>query len=70
MGLDGYMDDPLSRIPLSDDFYPGIAGKMLDIAGPMVLIFESGYNLAAFSRCNVKLINVLMDQVINEYNII
>jgi acetoin utilization deacetylase AcuC-like enzyme len=62
------MDDPLSRIQLSDDFYPWIAGKMRDIAGPMVLILEGGYNLAALSRCNVKLINVLMDQVTNEYS--
>ena len=68
VGFDGHMNDPLSRIRLSDDFYPWIASKMLDIAGSMVLILEGGYNLAALSRCNVKLINVLMDQVTNEYS--
>lgn len=67
VGFDGHRDDPLSGIQLSDDFYPWIVGKMCDIAGSMVLILEGGYNFAALSRCNVKLINVLMDQVTNEY---
>lgn len=59
VGFDGHMDDPFSRIQLTDDFYPWIARKMLDIAGSMVLILEGGYNLGALSRCNVKLINGL-----------
>ena len=63
VGFDGHMDDPFSRIQLTDDFYPWIARKMLDIAGSMVLILEGGYNLGALSRCNVKLINGLRDQL-------
>lgn len=63
VGFDGHVDDPLSRIELTDDFYPWIVSKMFDIAGSMVLILEGGYNLAALSRCNVKIINVLEDQI-------
>ena len=63
VGFDGHMDDPFSRIQLTDDFYPWIASKMLDITGSMVLILEGGYSLGALSRCNVKLINGLRDQL-------
>ena len=32
----------------------------------MVLILEGGYNLAALSRCNMKMINVLRNELTND----
>ena len=63
VGFDAHKDDPLSRIMLDDEFYPWITSKMREIAGKMVLIFEGGYDLAALSRCNMKMINVLRDEL-------
>ena len=63
VGFDAHKDDPLSRMNLDDQFYPWIASKMMEIAFKMVLIFEGGYNLPALSRCNMKMINVLMNEI-------
>ncbi len=68
VGFDAHKDDPLTRINLDDEFYPWITSKMMEIAFKMVLIFEGGYNLGALSRCNMKMINVLMNEVGNEQN--
>ncbi len=67
VGFDAHKDDPLSRMNLDDEFYPWITSKMMEIAGKMVLIFEGGYNLAALSRCNMKMINVLRNEVTNDH---
>jgi len=68
VGFDAHKDDPLSRMNLDDEFYPWITSKMMEIAFKMVLIFEGGYNLAALSRCNMKMINVLRNEITNEQN--
>lgn len=59
VGFDGHVDDPLSSLALTDDFYEYIINEMRNIAGSMALILEGGYNLEVLSRCNVKLINAL-----------
>lgn len=59
VGFDGHVDDPLSSLSLTDDFYEYIIYKMKNIAGFMALILEGGYNLNVLSRCNVKMINAL-----------
>lgn len=59
VGFDGHVDDPLSGLCLTDDFYEYIIHKMKNIAGSMALILEGGYNLGVLSRCNVKMINAL-----------
>ena len=66
VGFDAHKDDPLSRLSLDDEFYPWIASKMMEITDKMVLILEGGYNLAALSRCNIKMINVLKNEVPND----
>ncbi len=63
LGFDAHRDDPLSRMMLDDEFYPWITSKMKEIAGQMVLILEGGYNLSALSRCNMKIINVLRNDL-------
>lgn len=63
VGFDAHRDDPLSRMMLDDEFYPWITSKMEEIAGKMVLILEGGYNLSALSRCNMKIINVLRNDL-------
>ena len=68
VGFDAHRDDPLSRMNLDDEFYPWITSKMMEIAFKMVLIFEGGYNLGVLSRCNMKMINVLMNEIGNEQN--
>lgn len=59
VGFDGHVDDPLSSLALTDDFYEYIINKMMNIAGSAALILEGGYNLDVLSRCNVKMINAL-----------
>ena len=66
VGFDAHRDDPLSRMNLDDEFYPWITSEMMKIAFKMVLIFEGGYNLGALSRCNMKMINVLMNEIGNK----
>jgi acetoin utilization deacetylase AcuC-like enzyme len=66
LGFDAHKDDPLSRMMLDDEFYPWITSKMIEIAGKMVLIFEGGYNLGVLSRCNMKIINVLRNELTND----
>jgi acetoin utilization deacetylase AcuC-like enzyme len=66
VGFDAHKDDPLSRMMLDDEFYPWITSKMEEIAGKMVLILEGGYNLPALSRCNMKIINVLRNDLTND----
>jgi acetoin utilization deacetylase AcuC-like enzyme len=61
VGFDAHQDDPLSRINLDDEFYPWITSKMSKIASKLVLILEGGYNFEVLSRCNMKMINVLMN---------
>lgn len=59
VGFDGHIEDPLSSIALTDEYYEYIINKMTNIAGCMALILEGGYNLNVLSRCNVKIINSL-----------
>ena len=59
VGFDGHVDDPLSSLRLTDEFYEYITNKMVNIAGSVALILEGGYNLNVLSRCNVKMINAL-----------
>jgi acetoin utilization deacetylase AcuC-like enzyme len=59
VGFDGHVDDSLSGLSLTDDFYEYIIYKMKNIARSMALILEGGYNLKVLSRCNVKMINAL-----------
>jgi acetoin utilization deacetylase AcuC-like enzyme len=66
VGFDAHKDDPLSRLHLDDEFYPWIASQMMEITDKMVLILEGGYNLAALSRCNIKMINVLKNELTND----
>lgn len=63
VGFDCHMEDPLSNMGIDDEFFPWIGAKMKDISGSMVLILEGGYNLEVLRRCNVKLINVLTEEV-------
>ncbi|MBI5679777.1 MAG: histone deacetylase [Methanobacterium sp.] len=67
VGFDGHVDDPLSSMALTDDFYGYIANKMKNIAGNMALILEGGYDLNALSRCNVKMINTLNNIMTEDY---
>jgi acetoin utilization deacetylase AcuC-like enzyme len=66
VGFDGHVDDPLSSLSLTDEFYEYITNKMMNIAGSLALILEGGYNLDVLSRCNVKMINTL-NNISNEY---
>ena len=59
VGFDGHIDDPLSSLSLTDDFYEYIIYKMKNIAESMALILEGGYNLNVLTRCNSKMINAL-----------
>ncbi len=59
VGFDGHLEDPLSSMNLTDDFYEYIIQKMKNIASSMALILEGGYNLKVLSRCNIKMINAL-----------
>ncbi len=59
VGFDGHVDDPLSSLALTDEFYEYITNKMMDTAGSLTLILEGGYNLKVLSRCNVKMMNAL-----------
>ncbi|MGB9936581.1 MAG: histone deacetylase family protein [Methanobacterium sp.] len=59
VGFDGHVEDPLSNLRLTDEFYEYIINKMGNIAGNMALILEGGYNLNVLSRCNVKMIDAL-----------
>ncbi|HTX60707.1 MAG TPA: histone deacetylase, partial [Methanobacterium sp.] len=59
VGFDAHRDDPLSRINLDDQFYEWIAVEMMELAGSLCLILEGGYDLAALSRSNLKLMNGL-----------
>ncbi|WP_414470319.1 histone deacetylase [Methanobacterium sp. ACI-7] len=67
VGFDGHVDDPLSNLKLTDDFYEYIINKMGNIAGPMALILEGGYNLNVLSRCNVKMISGLNNMKEDDY---
>ncbi|HML04193.1 MAG TPA: histone deacetylase [Methanobacterium sp.] len=67
VGFDGHVDDPLSSLNLTDNFYEYIIYKMKNIANSMALILEGGYNLNVLSRCNVKMINALTN-INNEDN--
>jgi len=66
VGFDGHVDDPLSSLSLTDEFYEYITNKMMNIAGSLTLILEGGYNLNVLSRCNIKMINTL-NNISNEY---
>jgi len=59
VGFDGHVNDPLSSLALTDDFYEYIINKMRSITKSMALILEGGYNLDVLSRCNIKMINAL-----------
>ena len=59
VGFDGHVDDPLSSMGLTDEYYEYIINKMTSITGSMALILEGGYNLNVLSRCNIKIINAL-----------
>jgi len=59
VGFDGHVDDPLSSLALTDDFYEHITNEMMNISGSLTLILEGGYNLDVLSRCNVKMIDTL-----------
>lgn len=67
VGFDGHVDDPLSSMGLTDDFYEYIANKMKSIAGDMALILEGGYDLNVLSRCNIKMINTLNNIMKEDY---
>ncbi len=58
-GFDGHINDPLSSLALTDEFYEYIIAKMKSITKSMALILEGGYNLDVLGRCNVKMINAL-----------
>lgn len=68
VGFDGHVDDPLSGLGLTDDFYQYIIYKMKSIAKSMALILEGGYNLNVLSRCNVKMIGALNGLGNGDYN--
>lgn len=59
VGFDGHVDDPLSSLSLTDNFYEYTINKMKNITNSMALILEGGYNLNVLSRCNVRMINAL-----------
>jgi len=59
VGFDGHVNDPLSSLALTDDFYEYIIAKMKLITKSMALILEGGYNLDVLGRCNVKMVNAL-----------
>lgn len=59
VGFDCHKNDPLSRLNLTDEFFPWISSKMKEITGKMVLLLEGGYDLDALANCNMKMINVL-----------
>jgi acetoin utilization deacetylase AcuC-like enzyme len=66
VGFDAHKDDPLSRINLDDEFYTWITSKMMNITNKLVLLLEGGYNLSVLSRCNMKMINVLRNELTYE----
>lgn len=59
VGFDGHKDDPLSSINLNDDFFEWVAVEMMRLAGSLCLILEGGYDIAALSRSNLKMMNGL-----------
>jgi acetoin utilization deacetylase AcuC-like enzyme len=59
VGFDGHTDDPLSSIKLNDDFFEWIAVELMQLTDSLCLILEGGYDLAALSRSNLKLVNGL-----------
>ncbi len=67
VGFDGHVDDPLSSLALTDDFYEYAVNKMKYFTESMALILEGGYNLDVLSRCNIKMINALNNINSEEY---
>lgn len=67
VGFDGHVDDPLSSIDLTDEFYEYIAQRMKIISHSMALVLEGGYNLDVLSRCNIKMINTLNSIEIKDF---